>query len=84
MAPSGLAVDVNGHVYAVTGNTDSGGQFDMNDAVLRLSADLGLEDYWAPVDWLTLSRSDTDIGSVERTTARFCDPARTDDASLRA
>ena len=63
-APSGLAVDVNGHVYAVTGNTDSSGQFDMNDAVLRLSADLGLEDYWAPVDWLTLSRSDTDIGSV--------------------
>ena len=63
-APSGVAVDASGAVYPVTGNTDTSGQFDMNDAVLRLSPDLALEDYWAPTEWLVLSRTDTDIGSV--------------------
>ncbi len=63
-APSGIAVDANGHVYAVSGNSDSNGTFDYNDAVLRLGPELALEDYWAPTDWLALSRSDTDIGSI--------------------
>jgi outer membrane protein assembly factor BamB len=63
-APSGIAADTNGRLYAVTGNSDSSGTYDYNDAVLRLSADLKLEDYWAPADWLSLSRSDTDIGST--------------------
>jgi polyvinyl alcohol dehydrogenase (cytochrome) len=63
-APSGLAADANGRLYAVTGNSDTSGTFDMNDAVLRLSPDLALEDYWAPTDWLSLSRGDTDIGSI--------------------
>lgn len=63
-APSGMAVDADGRIYAVTGNSDSSGQFDMNDAVLRLSPDLALESYWAPTEWLALSRSDTDIGSI--------------------
>ncbi|HYK98496.1 MAG TPA: PQQ-binding-like beta-propeller repeat protein, partial [Candidatus Acidoferrales bacterium] len=63
-APSGLAVDPNGKVYAVAGNSDTSGRFDMNDSLLRFAPDLALEDYWAPADWLSLSRSDTDIGSV--------------------
>ena len=63
-APSGLAVDASGRLYAVTGNSDSGGTFDLNDAVIRLSPDLKLQDHWAPTDWLALSRSDTDIGSI--------------------
>lgn len=63
-APSGIAVDGAGRLYAVTGNSDSGGTYDYNDAVVRLSPDLKLEDYWAPADWLALSRTDTDIGSV--------------------
>jgi len=63
-APSGPAVDATGKVYAVAGNSDTNGSFDMNDALMRLSADVALEDYWAPTDWLSLSRSDTDIGSV--------------------
>jgi outer membrane protein assembly factor BamB len=63
-APPGIAIDADGRLYAATGNSDSSGTFDMNDAVIRLTPDLKVEDYWAPSDWLALSRSDTDIGSV--------------------
>ena len=63
-APPGLAADANGRLYAATGNSDSSGAFDMNDAILRLAPDLKVEDYWAPSDWLALSRADIDIGSV--------------------
>ncbi len=63
-APSGMAIDAAGKVYVATGNTDTTGTFDQANSVLRLSARLELEDHWAPADWLALSRSDTDIGSV--------------------
>lgn len=63
-APSGMAVDADGRVYAATGNSDTSGAFDYNDSVLRLSPTLVLEDYWAPRDWLALSRGDVDLGSV--------------------
>ncbi len=63
-APSGMAVDANGRIFAVTGNSDTSGAFDYNDSVVRLSPELALEDHWAPSDWLSLSRSDTDIGSI--------------------
>lgn len=63
-APPGIAVDANGRLYAATGNSDSSGSFDMNDAILRLSPELKVEDYWAPSDWLALSRADIDVGSV--------------------
>ena len=63
-APSGIAVDANGKLYVATGNSDTQGSFDYDDSVLRLSPDLGLEDYWAPADWLALSRGDVDIGSI--------------------
>jgi DNA-binding beta-propeller fold protein YncE len=63
-APSGIAVDAAGSLYVTTGNSDSDGTFDYNDSVIRLSPDLVVQDYWAPTDWLTLSRADTDIGSI--------------------
>jgi outer membrane protein assembly factor BamB len=63
-APSGIAADANGRIFVVTGNSDSSGTYDYNDAVLRLAPDLKVEDYWAPTNWLSLSRSDTDIGST--------------------
>lgn len=63
-APSGMAVDDRGRLYAATGNSDSTGTFDYNDAVLRLAPDLALEDHWAPRDWLALSRADIDLGSI--------------------
>lgn len=63
-APSGIAVDASGRLYVATGNSDTSGSFDLSDSVLRLSPGLALEDHWAPVDWLALSRADIDIGSV--------------------
>jgi outer membrane protein assembly factor BamB len=63
-ATSGIASDASGHLFVATGNGGSTSAFDLSNAVLRLSSGLGLEDYWAATDWLALSRSDTDIGSV--------------------
>lgn len=63
-APSGMAVDGAGRLYVATGNSDTSATFDLNDSVLRLAPDLGLEDHWAPADWLSLSRRDIDIGSI--------------------
>lgn len=76
--PSGLAVDGSGWLYAATGNGTgcygstsfpcTNSSWDYGDAVLKLSATLGLNDYWAPdnatMSWCDLHASDTDIGSI--------------------
>jgi hypothetical protein len=66
-APPGEVVDQNGDLLVATGNAESAGDFDYANAVIRLSPDLQMKDYWAPKDWQALSRSDTDIGSVAPT-----------------
>ncbi|MBV8087802.1 MAG: PQQ-binding-like beta-propeller repeat protein [Chloroflexi bacterium] len=66
-APPGEVVDQNGDIVVATGNAESAGDFDYANAVIRLSPDLQMKDYWAPKDWQALSRSDTDIGSVAPT-----------------
>jgi len=66
-APPGAVVDGGGDLLVATGNAESAGDFDYANAVIRLSADLKMKDYWAPSDWQALSRSDTDIGSVSPT-----------------
>ena len=63
-APPGEVVDANGDLLVATGNAASAGAFDYANAVIRLSPDLQLKDYWAPKDWQQLSASDTDIGSI--------------------
>jgi outer membrane protein assembly factor BamB len=63
-APPGEVVDTNGDLLVATGNAESGGEFDYANAVIRLSPDLKMKDYWAPKDWKQLSASDTDVGSV--------------------
>ncbi len=63
-ATSGVTVDASGRIFVATGNGASQAAYDHSNAVLRLTPDLTLEDYWAPTDWLALSRSDTDIGSI--------------------
>ncbi|MDE3193005.1 MAG: PQQ-binding-like beta-propeller repeat protein [Chloroflexota bacterium] len=63
-ATSGVTVDARGEIFVATGNGASQTTYDYSDAVIRLSPDLKVEDYWAPTDWLSLSRTDTDIGSV--------------------
>jgi outer membrane protein assembly factor BamB len=65
-APSGPAVDAAGNVYVATGNGSStnAATFDFGDAVLRLSPDLHLLDWFAPAEWVQLNGSDADIGSL--------------------
>ncbi len=66
-APAGPVIDSNGDLLVATGNAASTTAFDYGNAVIRLSPDLQLKDYWAPGDWAALSRSDQDIGSISPT-----------------
>ena len=63
-APSGPAVDERGNVYVTTGNTFSGGSFDLGDSVIRLSPELKQLGFFAPTDWEALNAGDVDLGSV--------------------
>jgi hypothetical protein len=47
-----------------TGNSESRAAFDYGNAVLRLSPDLRLRDWFAPSNWAALSRADQDLGSI--------------------
>ncbi len=65
-APGGVVVDdTTGKVFVTTGNGNCPSTYDnYNDAVVRLSASLALEDYFAPSDWrLNWSCNDEDLGS---------------------
>lgn len=66
-APPGPVLDANGDLLVATGNAESTTQFDYGNAVVRLSPELKLKDYWAPSDWADLSRRDADIGSISPT-----------------
>jgi outer membrane protein assembly factor BamB len=63
-AASGPAVDSAGNVYAATGNSSSARDYDFGNAVLRLSPQLQLADWFAASNWVDLNLTDTDIGSV--------------------
>lgn len=63
-APGGAAVDGQGDLWVASGNSDSYSAFDYGNAVLRLSPDLKLRDWFAPSNWAELSRSDRDLGSI--------------------
>jgi outer membrane protein assembly factor BamB len=63
-APPGPSIDANGDLLVAVGNAESTTEFDYGNAVIRLSPDLKIKDYWAPEDWAALSRRDADIGSI--------------------
>lgn len=65
-APPGPSVDATGNLYVATGNGSSvsADHFDYGDAVLKLSPDLRLLDWFAPANWAELNRSDGDVGST--------------------
>ncbi len=64
-APSGPAIDQNGSILVATGNGASKTNFDFGNSVIKLSPNLQkVIDWFAPSNWLELSRSDTDLGSV--------------------
>lgn len=60
----GVAADSDGSIYAATGDAafdPAGNEF--GTSVLRLSARLGLEDYFTPEAWKTITDKDLDIGN---------------------
>ena len=63
-APSGPAVDGRGRLFVSTGNGDSTSSFDFGNAVIRLSASLQRQSYFAPANAPALNSTDTDLGSV--------------------
>jgi outer membrane protein assembly factor BamB len=63
--PSGPAIDSQGRVYVTTGNEDHiSGNWDLSNAVLRLSPTLQLEDSFAPAQWREEDTGDQDLGSM--------------------
>jgi polyvinyl alcohol dehydrogenase (cytochrome) len=66
-APGGPAVDAGGDLWVASGNGDGTTTFDYGDAVLRLSPELKLLDWFAPTNWASLNSSDQDLGSVSPT-----------------
>lgn len=65
-APGGVVVDDStGRVFITTGNGNCPSTYDnYNDAIVRLSPTLTLEDYFAPSDWRNhWSCNDEDLGS---------------------
>jgi outer membrane protein assembly factor BamB len=64
-APGGISEGPSGALLVATGNGGGGSnRFEYSNSVLRLSTTLVREAFWAPRDWLSLSGSDTDVGSV--------------------
>ncbi|MCL5736958.1 MAG: PQQ-binding-like beta-propeller repeat protein [Actinobacteria bacterium] len=62
--PGGPAVDGNGDLWVITGNSQSQGTFDFGNAVIRLSPQLKVQDYFAPSDWVNLNAGDLDLSSM--------------------
>ena len=63
--PSGPAIDDAGQVYVATGDDESiSGEWDLSNAVLRLSPRLQLEDSFAPTDWRLQDTGNQDLGSM--------------------
>jgi hypothetical protein len=60
MAP---AVDTNGNIYVMTGNGTFDGTNNFAMSMLKLSANLTLEDYATPTNYQGLSDADLDLGS---------------------
>jgi outer membrane protein assembly factor BamB len=63
-APPGMAVDAQGDIFISTGNSAADDTFDFGNAVIRLSPNLRLIDWFAPRDWRQLSQRDADLGSL--------------------
>jgi outer membrane protein assembly factor BamB len=62
--PSGPVVASDGDLWVVTGNSESQGSFDFGNAVVRLSPELSVLDYFAPEDWAALNAGDLDLSSL--------------------
>jgi uncharacterized protein (TIGR03437 family) len=60
----GLAADLDGNVYAITGNGDYDGMQNFGESFVKVSAQLSSTlDWFAPSDWQSLSDNDFDIAA---------------------
>ena len=62
--PAGPVVDSSGDLWVTTGNSASQSTFDFGNAVIHLSPQLAVLDYFAPSDWAALNAGDVDLGSL--------------------
>jgi outer membrane protein assembly factor BamB len=63
-APAGPAIDSAGNLFVATGNGSATAAFDYGNAVIKLSPDLHVLDWFAPTNWAELNRTDLDLGSI--------------------
>ncbi len=64
-APPGPAIDAAGHIFVSVGNgSETVGDWDHSDSVLRLSSTLQMEDGFAPDRWRQDNLTDADLGSL--------------------
>jgi outer membrane protein assembly factor BamB len=63
-APSGATIDSAGNLLVATGNGSSSDQFDYGNALIKLSPDLQVLDWFAPSNWAALNDQDLDLGSL--------------------
>ena len=63
--PGGAVLDGNGDLWVATGNSASRGDFDYGNAVVRLSPQLEVLDYFAPSDWAALNARDLDLCTLD-------------------
>jgi uncharacterized protein (TIGR03437 family) len=60
----GLAADLDGNVYAITGNGDYDARQNFGESFVKVSAQLSATlDWFAPSDWQSLSDNDFDIAA---------------------
>ena len=57
-------MDNAGNIYVTSGNVFSGSTFDFGNAVIHLSSELALLDWFAPENWQALDAGDIDLGSM--------------------
>ena len=62
--PAGPVVGPSGDLWVTTGNSASQASFDFGNAVIRLSPQFVVLDYFAPADWASLNAGDADLGSL--------------------
>lgn len=63
-APPGPTVAADGNLYVSTGNGASQSMFDYGDAVVRLTPQLKVRDWFAPSNWQELDAKDLDLAST--------------------
>ena len=66
-APAGVTIGPDGDVWVASGNSQrdtAPATFDYSNTVFRLTPDLNLLDWFAPTNWMALTESDHDLGSI--------------------